>query len=75
MSRAIVKLFKDGAVIAESGIGTVDPDGVPVEITDQLVDQWANQFRTSKLALNSLKVESWDYIEFDVDGTVYSRNY
>lgn len=75
MAKASVKLFKDGNLIAESGINTVGAEGQQLDVTDEMVDKWADMYRTSKLTLASLKVDSWDHIEFDVDGVVHTRNY
>jgi hypothetical protein len=75
MAQARVTLYLNGQAIAESGATTTDPDGDIIEVTDQLLDKWADQFRTSRLTLAALNVDSWDVIEFDVNGTIYTRNY
>jgi hypothetical protein len=75
MARANVKLYLNGTVVAESAINTVDPEGNAVDVSDALLDSWAEQFRSSKLTLASLKVDQWDVIEFDVDGTIHTRNF
>lgn len=75
MLTATVKLFKDGNLVAESSVNTVHPEGQPLELTDAVIDKWADTFRTSSLTLKSLNVDSWDRIEFDAGGIIHTRDY
>lgn len=75
MTRATVKLYQAGNLVGESAIQTTDPDGQSVEVTDQLIDDWTNEFRTNSLTLAALKIDSWDSIEFNIDGVTHTRTY
>jgi hypothetical protein len=70
MAKASVKIFKESNLIAETNIETPN-----IPISDELVDKWTDMFREKGLALKSLNAEDWDTIEFNVDGTVYTRTY
>lgn len=70
MARGSVKIFKESNLVAETNIETPN-----IPISDELVDKWTDMFRQKGLSLKSLNVEDWDTIEFNVDGTVYTRTY
>jgi hypothetical protein len=70
MARASVKIFKENNLIAETNVETRD-----TVISETLVDNWTDMFREKGLALKSLNAEDWDTIEFNCDGTVYTRNF
>ena len=75
MTKAAVRLYLNSNVVGETTIETVDPDGSDVPVTDELIDDWASEFTLGSLTLKGLNVEAWDTVTFDVDGTVYTRNY
>lgn len=70
MIKANVKLYCEGNVVSETTIKSNDS-----AFTESLIDSWTNMFKESKLTLKSLKVSKWDIIEFEIDGTTYTRNY
>jgi hypothetical protein len=70
MAKASVKIFKENNLIAETNIETRD-----VDISERLVDNWADMFRENGLALKSLNAEDWDTIEFNCDGVIYTRTF
>lgn len=70
MARASVKIFKNDNLVSETNIETPN-----VPVSDELIDKWADMFRQQGLTLKSLNVEDWNVIEFNVDGTIYIRNF
>lgn len=68
MAKASVKIFKESNLIAETHIETPN-----INISEELVDNWADMFRGAGLTLKSLNAEDWDNIQFNCDGTVYTR--
>lgn len=71
MAKALVNLFKENNLIAQTiPLYVETPD---VNISESLVDDWADAFRGPRLKLKSLNAEDWDTIEFNCEGTVYTR--
>ena len=71
MATANVTIYFQGNVVSETTVSSNQP-----KIFDEsLIEIWTNHFRENKLTLRSLKIDAWDTIEFNVEGTTYSRNY
>ncbi len=68
-----IKFYLEGNVIKETDSTIIGFDNSSLDL---LIDMITSNYRNpDNMTIQALKIQKWDMVEFDVDGTVYTRNY